>query len=127
MLPGAGAGWRPGLGHAEAIELLADPGQPVTLRGSAALRELLMKLEAFELLVEAGKYDRAALLCDDVHALVDHFDPRLYFPELFATFGRLVSENIGKLEVHWQQRDSSMWNALRQFSRVDLAGFVKLE
>lgn len=101
--------------------------QPITLRGSHALHDLLQKLNAFETLIRAGKFDRAALLSDDLHEVMDNFDPRLYFPDLFSTFGRLLTENITALEQQWQYRDTTMWKAMRQFSQVDLPGFVEPE
>lgn len=104
--------------------LRAGTLEPITLEGSFPLQALLQKLAAFERLILAGKFDRAALICDDLHALMDNFDPREYFPQLFSNFSRLLTENIAELEVQWQHRDGTMWNAMRQFSRVDLQGFV---
>jgi hypothetical protein len=60
----------------------------------------------------------------DLMYIVDHFDPREYFPELFARFGALLSRNIGQLEGHWEERDSASWKALHQYYRVDLKGFI---
>jgi len=105
----------------------SSPGSEITLHGSAQLRELLQKLEGFEHLISEGRFDRAALVSDDVLAILEDFDPRLYFPELFASFGRLLSENVGQLESQWENRDTMAWNAMRQFYRVDLAGFVESE
>lgn len=99
----------------------------ITLRGSHPLRELIFKLSAFELLIRAGRFDRAAVLCDEVQAEVDNFDPRVYLPELFAAFGRLHAEHIVQLEAQREHRDSTRWRAYQQFYRVDPRGFVEVD
>lgn len=100
-------------------------GQPLQLRGSARLVELLNKLKAFELLVEKRAFQRAALVGDDVLTALDSFDPRDYFPELFASFGALLNQHVGEITPHWQQKDSVEWKALAQFYQVDLEHFVE--
>lgn len=101
--------------------------EPIVLRGSYHLRELIFKLSAFERLVTKGRFDRAAVLCDELQAQMDNFDPRLYLPELFSTFGRLQAEYIMQLETQRQQRDTTRWRAYQQFYHVDPVGFVEAE
>jgi hypothetical protein len=91
---------------------------------SPAFLELLRKLQAFETLVAKQKFQRAALVADDVTGIVSNFDPRTYFPELFSQFGKDLAENIDVLATHWEARDSLSWKALEQYYRVDLARFV---
>jgi hypothetical protein len=86
--------------------------------------ELNAKLRAFEDLVARGKHEKAAVVSDDINAMLDRFDPREYFPELFAPYSALVSEHIDTLVNHWSNKDSPGWNALAQFYRVDLTRFV---
>jgi hypothetical protein len=86
--------------------------------------ELHAKLRAFEKLIEKGQMEKAAVVSDDINSLLESFDPRDYFPELFATFSVLVSKNINHLAGQWNQKDSPAWNALAQFYRVDLKQFV---
>jgi hypothetical protein len=100
-------------------------GQPLQLRGSARLVELLNKLKAFELLVERRAFQRAALVGDDVLTALDSFDPRDYFPELFASFGALLHQHVAEITPHWQQKESVEWKALSQFYQVDLERFVE--
>lgn len=102
-------------------------GQPLHLRGSARLVELLNKLKAFELLVEQRAFQRAALVGDDVLTALDSFDPRDYFPELFASFGALLNQHVAEITPHWQQKESVEWKALSQFYQVDLERFVNDE
>lgn len=99
-------------------------GDRVELAVSHAFLELVRKLEAFERLVKAGKHQKAALVADDITALITNFDPRGYFPELFAEFGKNLAENIEVLADYWDQRDTIGWKALEQYYRVDLQRFV---
>ena len=87
--------------------------------------ELRQKLQAFELLVKRGDYRKAALVADDIQQVADHFDPRAYFPEMFASFSRGVATHIAELDSHWQQRNEPGWKALQQYFQVDLDGFVE--
>lgn len=87
--------------------------------------ELARKLRAFESLVEARQFRRAALVADDLQQIIEHFDPRSYFPEVFAGFSALLSENIAELAGHWEERESIGWKALGQFYQTDLERFVR--
>ncbi len=91
---------------------------------SPAFFELQLKLRAFEKLVAKSKFQKAALVADDLTGLVSNFDPRTYFPDLFAQFGKDLAENIDALASHWEERDSLAWKALEQYYRVDLQRFV---
>lgn len=99
-------------------------GDRVELAVSHAFLELLRKLDAFEQLVKSGKHQKAALVADDITALITNFDPRSYFPELFAGFGKNLAENIEVLADYWDQRDTIGWKALEQYYRVDLQRFI---
>lgn len=87
--------------------------------------ELTRKLSAFEALIQKRQFRKAALVADDLQQLVENFDPRAYFPEVFAGFSALLSENIGQLAEHWDERESIAWKALGQFYQTDLDRFVK--
>jgi hypothetical protein len=106
-----------------------DPLAPKTVRVelgvSVRFLELTAKLKAFEKLVETGQLEKAALVSDDILSMIDSFDPRAYFPEVFGRFSGLVSKNVDTLSSHWEHRDSPKWKAMLQFYRVDLRGFVE--
>ena len=98
--------------------------QRLDLKVSPAFVELCHKLQAFESLIEKRKFLKAALVADDLTSVVSNFDPRTYFPDLFADFGKLLAENVEVLAEHWTQRDTLSWKALEQYYRVDLQRFV---
>ncbi|RKH85733.1 hypothetical protein D7Y21_22310 [Corallococcus sp. AB045] len=97
---------------------------PLQLRGSAHLLELCDKLKAFEVLVERGDFQKAALVSDDVLRTLEDFDPRRYLPELFSSFGALLNRHVGDIQEHWERKDSMEWRTLSQFYQVDLGAFV---
>jgi hypothetical protein len=111
---------------------VAPPSAPVesavgSVEGSEALRELRRKLAAFERLVDAGKLPQARIVADDLQATIEHFDPRLFFPELFKGFLRRMVTRAGDLAAVEEQRDAPQWKALADYYRVDLEGFLELE
>lgn len=100
-------------------------GGTVELKGSSKLRELIAKLAAFEELADRGDYRKAAMVAADVQATIEGFDPREYFPDLFASFGALLSNHIDHIAPHWDGRETVSWRMLEQFYRVDLEAFVE--
>ncbi len=102
-----------------------DDSRRVSLAVSHKFNELLQKLRAFEALVAKGRHDRAAVVAADVQQLIQSFDPRAYFPELFSEFAALMSDHVGTITAHMEMRESPSWNALDQFYRVDLKAFVE--
>lgn len=100
-------------------------GQVMQLRGSAHLVDLCNKLKAFEMLIERQDFQKAALVSDDILGSLEGFDPRRYFPELFASFGGLLNKHVREIQEFWEGKDSVEWKTLAQFYQVDLEGFVK--
>lgn len=91
---------------------------------SPQFKRLLRSLEAFELLVQKEQFLKAAVVLADISESLDHFDPRLHFPGVFATFASLYSKHVEALTSH-ARADSPAWLALRQHYQVDLQGFVE--
>jgi hypothetical protein len=100
-------------------------GQPLQLMGSAHLVELCNKLKAFELLIERQEFQKAALVSDDILSTLEGFDPRRFFPDLFASFGALLNKHVKDIQEHWESKNSTEWKMLSQFYQVDLERFVK--
>lgn len=100
-------------------------GQPVQLMGSAHLVELCNKLKAFELLIDRQEFQKAALVSDDILSTLEGFDPRRFFPDLFASFGALLNKHVRDIQEHWESKNSTEWKTLAQFYQVDLERFVK--
>lgn len=85
---------------------------------------LLTKLAAFEQLLEQEKFPRAALVADDINETLANFDPKLYFPKFFQTFARLQALNFEELSVYAEQRDYPEWQAMQEWFKVDIDGFI---
>ena len=94
------------------------------VEGSYHLRVLMDKMAAFERLLDEEKYPRAALVADDINEALAGFDPRLYFPKLFARFSFLQAVHIQDLIAFQDQKETLEWQALKDFYKVDLDGFV---
>lgn len=104
---------------------LPDSGDTLVVEGSYHLRLLMQKLEAFEQLIAEEKYPRAALVADDINEIVAAFDPRVYFPKLFARHAFLKASNFEALYAYEDQKETAEWQVLKEFYRVDLKGFVE--
>lgn len=100
--------------------------QSELVKGSYHLSLLKKKLDAFELLVNQEKFPNAALLADDINETLASFDPKLYFPELFANYSLLLAVNIGELAGYWENRESIEWQAMKDLLKVDINGFVSM-
>lgn len=94
------------------------------VEGSYHLGVLMKKMEAFERLVSEGKFPRASLVADDINEIIASFDPKVFFPKLFSRFSFLQALNIGDLTSFEEHKQTVEWQALKEFYRVDLDGFV---
>lgn len=97
------------------------------VEGSWHLNVLIKKLEAFNNLISEGKYIGAALVADDINSIIADFDPKIYFPKLFAKFSLLFAANINQLSSCEEYKNTAEWNALKELYKVDLAGFVNFD
>lgn len=112
------------------------PGAPATARApsappagpvipvSPALALLMRKLEAFDALVERRDLARASVVAADVLHTLDHFDPRVYLPSLFARFFGGLGTHADVIERLLQSTDTLAFRALEQLYRVDLDAFM---
>ena len=93
-------------------------------QASLTLEAVPTARQAFEKLIEKRSFEKAALVGDDLMTLIENFDPRKYFPDLFASFGALLSANVSSIAPHWDRRSSLEWKTLQQFYQVDIRKFV---
>lgn len=91
---------------------------------SPALSVLIDKLRGFELLVERGELDKAAIVASDIQSVIEDFDPLIYLPGLFGRYLQLLSKIIAEVEARWNAGDSTARRVLEQFYRADLDRFV---
>lgn len=94
---------------------------------SPALAALLAKLDAFEKLVSKQRYRKAALVSADLRRLLNEFDPREYFPEIFAQYSSELSKHVGDIAPFWDRLEEIEFQVLHEFYRVDLDRFVEDE
>ncbi len=109
------------------LSLSLGGGEGAGVEGSHHLKELMRKLEAFDLLISADNYTGAALVADDINGIIAGFDPRLYFPKLFAGFTLQYVKNIGELVAYDEYKGGIEWQAMQELYKVDLEGFVNFQ
>jgi hypothetical protein len=101
----------------------AEPSMPL-VEGSQLMKELLRRLQVFAVLVENGEHFKASLVAMDIDKRLNEFDPMEYFPKLFSTYTRLMSQHIGTIASFWQSQESLAWKATKKFYEVDLQSFI---
>jgi hypothetical protein len=94
--------------------LIAPPRE-----AAPAWSELLQRLTLFEQLVADGATTQAAVVADDIEDRLNNFDPRRYFPALFAGYYAALADNMNDIEDAWEDRDSARWRVLRQLCQLD--------
>ncbi len=102
-------------------------GEMIGVEGSYHLMLLKRKLEAFDILISERKYASAAIIADDINAIIANFDPRIYFPKLFIKFIMQCTANINNLVAYAEYKDSAAWQALQELYKIDLESFVDFD
>lgn len=107
----------------------AGTSQPGMIEGMAVdssyhFQVLVKKLEAFDILVQKGNFNKAAIVADDINTIIASFDPRLFFPKTFAKYYKQLSGSIDSIAPLWESKESIQWQMTSQFYKVDLDGFV---
>jgi len=97
------------------------------LEGSFHMKQLIIKLDAFNRLITSGKLVSAAVVADDINSIIANFDPRLYLPGLFVKYAMQTASNINSLVAYSQYRQSPAWTALQELYKVDIESFVEFD
>lgn len=92
---------------------------------SYPLQQLMEKLKGFEILVKKNDMLRAAIIAKDIAHTLETFDPK-YFPQLFASYFKLLSLHHQDIEDCWQQANSFHWKTLEQLYHLELKSFMDL-
>ena len=85
---------------------------------------LLKKIAAFERMVHEKKFDRAALILEDIKLSLSEFEPTLYLPKIFENFVKLQALNFNELVAYQQQRGTLESEVMQEWFKVDLDGFI---
>lgn len=99
----------------------------IGVEGSYHLKLLMNKLQAFDQLISMRKFASAAIVADDINAIIANFDPRIYFPNLFVKFALQFAANINNLAAYAEYKESAAWQALQDLYKVDLESFVNFD
>ena len=91
------------------------------------LAQLLKKIKAFEILISKEKFEQASLVAFDINNIVNNFDPKLYFPELFTRFSLLYTINVQEIIGCNKYTKTEEWKSLQELYKVDIDGFTQLD
>lgn len=110
-----------GTGQA-ASQSRAPASEPVG--SSPAMAALQAKMRTFETLVGRGDHAKAAIVANDIRHSIEHFDPVVYLPQVFADYFKALHRAMAEIAPHWQDNDSPSWHALEQLYRIDPDAFL---
>ncbi len=92
---------------------------------SEKMDHLTEKLRVFELLVSKNEFFKAALVAKDIEELIEHFDPTLYFPKMFAKYFSLLAKHVAALSEQWQVKESMQLKYLEKLYKTDVKSFIE--
>jgi hypothetical protein len=95
------------------------------IEGSYHLNLLMRKLDAFDYLISEAKYANAAVVADDINAIIASFDPRIYFPKLFTRFALLSAAHVNELTSYAEYKESPAWTSLQELYKIDMDSFIE--
>jgi len=104
---------------------LAAVPDTLELKTSPALKLLLQKLQAFEILVDRGDLQKAAVVARDLDKVLGAFDPKVYLPALLSPYFARLSAHVDALAPHLDAAEGRAWQVLEHFYQVDLDAFVQ--
>ena len=99
----------------------------MVVQGNYHLAQLHRKIAAFKSLIEKNKYEQASLVAFDIDNIIENFDPRLYFPEIFAEFSLMYSMNIKEILTSKNYVNSAEWKSLKELYKVDIDRFESMD
>lgn len=92
---------------------------------SEAMKRLLKKLKAFEVLIERGEYIKASVIVDDMAQCLTDFNPLVYLPKLFVNYFSLLAENVSILQRELEDSETIFRNTLEKLYQADLETFIQ--
>lgn len=93
------------------------------LSGSVHLQILNRKLALFEEVLHQGDLVKAAVIAMDVNQLLESFDPKKYFPDLFSNYFSNMVDHSDEINDIIEMSGSPKWQALVNLYEVDLDKF----
>lgn len=98
-----------------------------SFEGSLHLDLLTRKLSLFEAVITSGDMVKSAVVAADIMDTIEHFDPRIYLPSLFARYFSLLVPNIDEINELFSMRDSPQFQALHSLYQVDMDAFLTID
>ncbi len=106
---------------------MGNKDEPLAYSKNFHLAQLLKKIKAFEILIGKEKFGQASLVSFDINHIINNFDPKLYFPELFVQFSLLYAVNVKKIIGCNKYTKTAEWESLQELYKVDIDGFTQMD
>lgn len=97
------------------------------VQGSYHLDILLQKMALFRQLAEEGDVLKAAIIAADVNAILEQFDPKKYFPQLFSDYLYAMVNRSNQIAEAMEMRDTPQWMVLSELYLIDMQKFSEIE
>ncbi len=92
-----------------------------------ALQQLLEKLDCFQRLLSAEDHFKASIVALDINQLLENFDAKLYFPELFRAFLTGQIQHQARLQQAQMAQQQYDIQPLSDLYHIDRAAFMALD
>lgn len=89
------------------------------------INDFLLKLDAFETLVDKNDHLKAAIVAQDINLSIDSFDPANYFPKIFAKYFSLLARHVTALSEQAIHKDSMQFQVLQKLYQTDKEMFIE--
>lgn len=97
------------------------------VQGSYHLEVLLQKMSLFRQVAEEGDVLKAAIIAADVNTILEQFDPKKYFPQLFSDYLYVMVNRSNQIADAMEMRDTPQWLVLSELYQIDMQKFSEIQ
>ena len=113
-----------------AQSLAQQSSSAIACKGEQAaypLQQLLLKLGCFQSLLSGEEHFKASIVALDINHLLENFDAKLYFPELFRAFLTGQIQHQAALQQAQRVQQQQDMQAVIDLYHIDRAAFMALD
>lgn len=111
----------------QSAKSVSASSQGRSVEGSYHLDVLVRKMDLFRQLVEEGDMLKAAIIAADISAILEQFDPKRYFPQLFSEYLFVMVNQSNRIAEAMDMRDSPQWMVLNELYQIDMDKFKAIQ
>ncbi|AXA32998.1 type VI secretion system protein IglI family protein [Francisella adeliensis] len=103
----------------------SDTSMPLSNYKSYKWQTLLGKIEVLKSLVDKDRLFETAIVYEDIQQLLEDFDPKEYFPEVFFSLYKKVAPEVKKIQQSIDfYSTSAQWNIAKKMYQIDYESFL---